>query len=115
MPVSPGYKSFVLEQLEVVGTVTARRMFGGVGLYHEGVFFGLLDDDTTYLKVDDETRPDYEALGMEPFRPPGEVSKNYYQLPADVLEDRETLRLWVGKGGAAARRKSGGKKKRPRA
>jgi DNA transformation protein len=115
MPVSSGYKAFALEQLAVVGTVTARPMFGGVGLYHDGLFFGLLDDDTTFLKVDDETRPDYEALGMEPFRPPGEVSKNYYQLPAEVLEDRETLRVWVGKAVAAARRKSAGKKKRPRA
>jgi DNA transformation protein len=115
MPVSPGYKAFVLEQLQVVGTVTARTMFGGVGLYRDGVFFGLVDDDTTYLKVDDENRPDYEALGMEPFRPPGEVSKNYYQLPADVLEDRELLRVWVEKAVAAARRRSAGKKKRPRA
>jgi DNA transformation protein len=115
MPVGPGYKAFVLEQLQVVGTVTARPMFGGVGLYHDGVFFGLLHDDTTYLKVDDENRPDYEVLGMEPFRPPGEVSKNYYQLPADVLEDREALRMWAEKAVAAARRRSAGKKKRPRA
>ena len=115
MPVSPGYKAYVLEQLQVAGTVTARSMFGGVGLYCEAVFFGLLDDDMLYLKVDDENRPDYEAAGMDPFRPPGdELSKNYYQLPADVLEDREALRAWVEKAVAAARRKSAGKRKRPR-
>jgi DNA transformation protein len=116
MPVSPGYRAFVLEQLQVVGTVTARSMFGGVGLYRDGLFFGLLDDDMIYLKVDAENRPDYAALGMEPFRPPGaEASMNYYQLPADVLEDREALRVWVEKAVAAARRKSAGKRKRPRA
>jgi DNA transformation protein len=115
MPVSRGYRAFVLEQLQVAGTVTARAMFGGLGLYRDGVFFGLVDDDTTYLKVDDENRPDYEALDMEPFRPPGEVSKNYFQLPAEVLEDREVLKVWVGKAVAAARRRSAGKKKRPRA
>jgi DNA transformation protein len=114
MPVNPGYKAFVLEQLQVVGTVTARAMFGGLGLYCDGVFFGLVDDDTTYLKVDEENRPDYQALGMEPFRPPGEVSKNYYQLPAEVLEDRELLRVWVEKALAAARRRSAGKRKRRR-
>src|SRR5262245_46602927 len=115
MPVRSGYKACVVEQLEVVGTVTGRPMFGGVGLYREGVFFGLLDDDMTFLKVDDENRPDYEALGMEPFRPPGEVSKNYYQMPAEVLEDREALRVWVEKAVLAARRKAAGKRKRPRA
>ena len=113
MSVSAGYKAFVLEQLQVVGTVTARSMFGGVGLYREGLFFGLLDDDMIYLKVDDENRPDYEVAGTEPFRPPGDqTSRNYYQLPAEVLEDRDMLRLWVEKAVAAAGRKSG-RRKRP--
>ena len=115
MPVSPGYRVFVLEQLQVIGTVSARPMFGGVGLYRDGLFFGLLDDDTTYLKVDDQNRPDYEELGMPPFHPPGaQASKNYYQLPGEVLEDREALRTWVEKALAAARRKSAGKRQRPR-
>jgi DNA transformation protein and related proteins len=115
MPVSPGYRAFVLEQLQAIGTVSARPMFGGVGLYRDGLFFGLLDDDTTYLKVDDQNRPEYEALGMPPFQPPGpEASRNYYQLPEEVLEDREALRTWVDKALAAARRKSVGKRKRPR-
>lgn len=114
MSVSPSYKAFILEQLQVIGLVTARSMFGGVGLYHEGAFFGLLADDTLYLKVDDGNRGDYEAAGMEPFRPYGEASYSmqYYQLPADVLEDRETLREWMVKAIAAARRKTTGKRKR---
>src|SRR5688500_18931953 len=116
MPVSPSYKTFILEQLQIVGAVTAKAMFGGVGLYHEGVFFGLLADDTTYLKVDDGNRADYEAAGMEPFRPYGEASYSmrYYQVPADVLEDHEALPVWVEKAIAAARRKPAGKRTRPR-
>jgi DNA transformation protein and related proteins len=117
MAVSPSYKTFVLEQLKVVGSVTARSMFGGVGLYLDGVFFGLLDDDAIYLKVDDGNRGDYEKAGMGPFRPYGDESyaMQYYELPADVLEEREALREWVGKALAAARRKVAGKRKRPRA
>jgi DNA transformation protein len=116
MPVSPSYKTFVLEQLRALGPVTAKPMFGGVGLYHEGVFFGLLADDTLYLKVDDGNRSDYEAAGMEPFRPYGDgsYSMHYYPLPADVLEDPGALREWAERAVAAARRKAAGKRKRPR-
>src|SRR5512145_2097835 len=105
MAVSPGYRAFVVEQLQVIGRVTARAMFGGVGLYHEGVFFGLIADDTLYLKVDDLTRGDYERAGMRPFRPYGEgaPSMSYCELPADVLENREELRAWVERALGAAR------------
>src|SRR4051812_28302033 len=72
MSVSPSYKTFVLEQLQVVGTVTAKPMFGGVGLYCQGLFFGLIDDDTLYLKVDDATRPEFERAGSRPFLPFGD-------------------------------------------
>ena len=53
MAVSDGYKSYVLDQLQMVGAVTAKAMFGGIGLYRAGVFFGLMDDDALYFKVDD--------------------------------------------------------------
>jgi hypothetical protein len=61
MPVSPSYRAYVLEQLSGLGLVAPRSMFGGLGLYHDGLFFGLVDDDTLYLKVDKTTRPDYEG------------------------------------------------------
>jgi DNA transformation protein len=113
MAVSPSYRTFVMEQLTVVGRVTARAMFGGVGLYHEGVFFGLMADDTLYLKVDDLTRGDYERAGMRPFRPYGEdgPAMNYCELPAEILEDRGELRIWVERAVEAARRKRGAKRK----
>ena len=66
MPVSTSYRSFVLEQLERISPVTAKSMFGGVGLYRAGVFFGILAGDVLYLKVDDTNRPDYERAGAKP-------------------------------------------------
>jgi DNA transformation protein len=114
---SPTYKAFVLEQLAGSGTVTARAMFGGVGLYCRGLFFGLIDDDTLYLKVDDVTRKEFERLGSRPFQPYGDESTmQYYELPADVLEDREAVRLWVERALGAARRAAAGQggRKRPR-
>jgi len=79
-------------------------MFGGVGLYHRGVFFGLLARDTLYLKVDDTNRPDYKAAGMKPFRPyPGRRgSMRYYAVPLDVLESAPELAAWARKAVAAA-------------
>lgn len=104
MPVSPAYREFVLEQLERVAPVTARSMFGGVGIYSGGLFFALLADDTLYLKVDGSNRPHFEARGMEPFRPYGdERAMQYYELPAELLEDPDRLRPWVDAALAVAR------------
>ena len=61
MRVTDGFRAFVLEQLEGVKSVRARAMFGGVGLYADEVFFGILAADTLYLKVDDSNRGQYEA------------------------------------------------------
>jgi DNA transformation protein len=73
-------------------------MFGGVGLYSDGRFFGLIDEGTLYLKVDDRNRGDYLARNMAPFRPykdRPELSMSYYQAPADVIEDAEALIAWA--------------------
>ncbi len=65
MPISPSFRTFVLEQLgRVTPNVRARNMFGGVGIYGNDLFFALIADDTLYFKVDDTNRPDFEALGM---------------------------------------------------
>jgi uncharacterized protein (TIGR02453 family) len=107
MSVSESYRDYVLEQLGCMGQVTAKNMFGGVGLYLDGLFFALIANDTLYFKVDGTNRPDYEAAGMGPFRPYGDKSyaMKYYEVPVEVLEDRETLRLWANKALAVARRK----------
>lgn len=107
MPVSPEYREFVLEQLERVAPVRARRMFGGVGLYRDDLFFAVLDDDRMYFKVDDTNRPDYEALGQRPFDPfkDGVHLLQYYEVPPDVVEDPDELCLWMDKALEVARRK----------
>jgi len=105
---------FVLEQLGRVTPVTMKSMFGGVGIYAQGLFFALIAEDRLYFKVDDTTRPEFERLGMEPFRPFGEDSvMGYYEVPADVLEDSVQLGPWTRKAidvaaGAKGKRKSKG-------
>jgi DNA transformation protein len=81
-------------------------MFGGVGIYAGDLFFALIADDTLYFKVDDGNRPDFELLGLGPFRPygpEGEVMQ-YYRAPDDLLDDSEALCEWANKAVAVARR-----------
>jgi DNA transformation protein len=116
MAVSPGFRTFILEQLEqAVPGIRDRRMFGGVGLYAGDDFFGIIDSDTLYFKVDDQTRPRFEAEGMEPFRPygPDGETMGYYQVPASLLEDVDVLRPWVRDAVAVAQRAK--TRKRPKA
>ena len=113
MAVSESYRVFVLEQLGRVAPVTARSMFGGVGIYARGLFFALIAEDRLYFKVDDATRPDFERLGMEPFRPFEEASAmGYYEVPADVVEDAVQLAPWVEKALDVAAKARRGKTKR---
>ena len=98
MSVSADYRDFVLEQLAGAGRVTPRAMFGGVGLYLDGLFFALIDDDTLYFKADEASRRRYEAAGSRPFCPDPsrpEQAMGYWQVPADVLEDTEALVVWA--------------------
>jgi DNA transformation protein and related proteins len=97
MAVSESYLAFVLEQLAGVRAVVTKRMFGGVGIYSDGVFFAVIDNDTLFFKVDDALRPRYHAAGMPAFAPmPGKPAmEGYYQVPPTVLEDADELAKWA--------------------
>ncbi len=108
MPVSDEYITYVLDQLGGLGEVVSRKMFGGAGIYHEGRMFGLIAEDVLYFKVDNSNRGDFEAFGMGPFMPwddPMHVMQ-YYEVPIDVLEDKDRLCEWGGKAYAAAVKKA---------
>ena len=109
MPVSDSFRDYVLEQLAGLGAVSARRMFGGVGLYCNELFFGVINDNLLYLRIDDATRPLYEAEGMTALRPvraKPEVLADYYQAPDHVLEDADTLVEWARRSVAVAASRS---------
>lgn len=99
MPVSQEYVDYVLDHLGALGSILAKRMFGGVGLYLEGTFFALIADDTLYFKVDDSNRKDYEDRGMGPYRASFKkpMVLQYYEVPVEVLENEEELRTWAHK------------------
>lgn len=107
MTTNRAFADFVEESLQPLGPVTARPMFGGYGIFLDGLMFALIADDLLYLKVDDGNRPAFEDLGLSPFiyeskvRP---VRMSYSEAPPDALDQPETLCAWARNALAAARR-----------
>jgi DNA transformation protein len=94
---SRAFRDFALDQLSGVPGVTARAMFGGIGLYAGDVFFGIIASDILYLKVDDSNRAEYEAAGSRAFRPFADraMVTPYFEAPVGVLESADTLAAWA--------------------
>ncbi|THJ24919.1 MAG: TfoX/Sxy family protein [Nitrospira sp. CG24E] len=94
-PNDDGFKNFVLDQLGDLQGVTCRAMFGGYGLSQRETFFGIIHKGRLYFKVTPATVSLYKEQGMKPFRPNAKQTlKSFYEVPVDVLEDREQLTAW---------------------
>lgn len=103
------FKAFVMDQLSALPELRAKAMFGGYGLYSGEHFFGILDEGRAFFKVDDATRADYEALGMSPFTYEMKgraMTMSYYEVPPDVLENRNEVVLWANRAIQVAATKS---------
>ena len=108
MAVDESYKDYIVDQLGQLGFVAVKKMFGGAGIYYDGLIFGLLADDVLYFKVDDSNKSDYERAGMKPFQPFDDkpMVMPYYEVPVDILEDREELAEWARKSLIASRKRN---------
>ena len=109
------FVAFVVESLRPLGPVAARRMFGGHGLFLQGLMFGLIADDQLYLKVDDGNRAAYEARGLPPFTYSGKgrtIQTSYREAPSEGFDDPEILCDWGREAYAAALRADARKTRR---
>lgn len=97
MSVSKGFLDFILDQLSKWGNVSARRMFGGAGLYRDGKMFALIADDVVYLKVDDTNRDKFIQRGASPLKPfPNRPTVlSFYEVPEDIVESPGELIEWA--------------------
>ena len=106
---------YLLELLAPLGRVSARRMFGGVGLFHGGMMFGLVARDELFLKVGDANRAAYEAAGEAPFTYETKHGTNtigsYWRCPPELLDDAETFQAWAREALEAAAAAARGKPK----
>lgn len=95
------------ELLSTLGRISARRMFGGHGIYCDGLFIAIVSDDVLYLKADAETRAEFERAGCEIFsylRQGKPAQLNFYRAPADALDAPNLMLPWGKKALAAALR-----------
>jgi DNA transformation protein and related proteins len=106
MSVSSDYLEYVLDQLNGVGPLTSKRMFGGVCIFWRRLAFGVIASDVLYLKVDDSNRAEYLSADMKAFQPFADkpMVMSYFEVPIDILEDRESLREWANKAIAVAQK-----------
>jgi DNA transformation protein len=107
MPTDSEFIEHLIDLLRRWAPVGARRMFGGHGLFRGGIMFGLVSNETLYLKTDGDNRSDYEAAGMEPFRyqRAGKmVALSFHEVPPDLLEAGDALGPWAARAYEAALR-----------
>ena len=112
-----GFVAHVLDLLEPWWRVDARRMFGGYGLYRQGLMFALVADDTLYLKVDEGNRGHFLEAGMMPFTYEGKtrpVTLSYWETPPDALDDGTELIALAREAYAAATRARAASPPKPR-
>lgn len=95
----PGeFQSFLEDLFAPLGGVRFRRMFGGLGVYRDGVMFALVADDVLYLKADESARAAFEAEGCGPFRYEAKgkaVTMSYWRLPERLYDEPEEFREWA--------------------
>jgi DNA transformation protein len=96
---TPPFVSHCLELFSPLGTVRARRMFGGHGIYLDGLFIALIADERLYLKSDPTRRAAFERAGCEPFaysrRDAAAVTLGYWSAPDEALDSPRAMEPWA--------------------
>ncbi|MBI2094614.1 MAG: TfoX/Sxy family protein [Candidatus Omnitrophica bacterium] len=112
MKTKSSFLEYVLrDAMQEIPGIMAKAMFGGYGLYKNDVVFGIIADDELYFKVDEANRAEYEKRGSRPFTYVGKnrkrITMSYWEVPAEILEDRALLAEWVGVSVAISQRRGG--------
>lgn len=105
----------VVAHLNQCAPITARAMFGGYGLYLNGVMMALIASNRLYFKVDEGNREDFITAGMVPFVYEArgrQMQMSYFELPDPVYQDLATLTEWIEKAYAAGQRSRLNRRKR---
>ena len=99
MATADGTIAFLADILAPLGHITARRMFGGAGVYCDGVIFALLLRDALYLKADDASIAAFEAEGMGPFTYETSSGErrltSYWRAPERLFDEPDEFVVWA--------------------
>ena len=108
MVASDSFVEFLREQLEPLGRVTMRRMFGATGVFCQGVMFGVVTDDALYVRVDDHNKAVFKEAESAPplsYEKQGRtIDLSFWRVPDRLLDEPDELRVWARAALAAARR-----------
>ncbi len=125
MAASASYIEFIKDLFSPFGDISVRKMFGGAGVYCDGIFFAIIGNDDLWLKVDDVTRAEFESHGLDPFTIEMKNGRtgamSYYEAPEDIYDDADILKYWADLALSAAYRakniskEKASKKKKPKA
>ncbi len=109
-----GFVGYVEDLLQAVGPVEVRAMFGGHGVFLDGLMFGLIADDVLYLKVDEANRAGFVEYGLEPFvyEKGGRPTVMSYCRAPEPLDRADLIDPWVA-GAVGAAQRAARRKRRP--
>ncbi len=108
MVASDSFAEFLREQLAPLGRVATRRMFGKTGMFCDGLMFGMITDDSLYLRVDDHNRAAFkEAQAFPPLsyeKKGGSIDLFFWRAPKRLFDEQDELVAWAQLALDAARR-----------
>jgi DNA transformation protein and related proteins len=108
MVASDTFAEFLREQLLPLGRLTMRRMFGKTGVFCDGVMFGMVTENTLYLRVDDHNRATFkEAESFPPLnyrKKDCTIDLSFWRVPERLFDEPDELVSWARAALAAARR-----------
>jgi DNA transformation protein len=92
------FVTFLHEVFEPFGAIRSRKMFGGHGIYHQDLMFGLVADDELYLKADKQSVPLFEENQLTAFKLNKDskiMQMSYYHAPEQIHDDPEQVLVWA--------------------
>jgi DNA transformation protein len=95
-----GFVDYIIDLLSAYGNISARRMFGGYGLYLNKTIFAIIIDDELYFKADSDLGLEYKKAGSYPFtyqRNDKRVSLSYWYVSSEIIETQDLLKDWFDK------------------
>ena len=98
----------IRELFSAFGPVEVRRLFGGAGIYADGLMFALVSGGVIYLKADEHNAAAFEREQLEPFSYATKEGRrgimSYRRMPDRLYDDPDELAAWARDALAAAGR-----------
>ena len=117
MVASSGVAEFLREQLSPLGRLTMRRMFGKTGVFCDGLMFGMITEDTLYVRVDDHNKAVFKEAEAAPplnYEKQGRtIDLSFWRVPERLLDEPDELILWGRAALAAAQRVAAERERTP--